>query len=379
MRPPAKSRPRSSVGLDFALASRSDDPELRRLMRTCELEADIAIAIEREPDFFLGQTLEGDVAQTLVAREPDGRLVGMGSRSVRDVWIDGEPTRVGYLGQLRLETAYRGMPRILRTGYALLRELHEAGDARFYLTSIAESNVAARRLLEAGLPGFPTYRPLSELSTLIVSTRQRGGVPRGFEVDSAMRVDMAEIAGLLAHHQPAFQFAPVWTEQDLRDPRRVRGLAPEDFVTVRQGGRLVGCAAVWDQRPFKQVRIHGYAGGLARWRPAVDLAARLQGLPPLPPPGAFLEMGYLSHIATDRESLDVYLALLWGARRLAARRQLTCLAFGLASAGPIYSALRAHIRFVEYRTLLYLVHWPDGAGAVSALGPRLTRPEIAVL
>ncbi|MBM3266420.1 MAG: hypothetical protein FJZ01_02125 [Candidatus Sericytochromatia bacterium] len=378
MRLPANSRPRSSAGLTFDLAAPADEPELRRLMRECHLEGEITLAVEREPDFFLGQTIEGPAHQTLVARDPEGRIAGMGSRSVREVWIDGHPRRMGYLGQLRLEPAYRGLPRIMRSGWKLLRRLHEEGDVPFYLTSISETNAAARRLLEAGLPGFPTYRPVAELATLVVSTGRGATVP-GTEVTQAEAGDLAEIAELLARYHSAHQFAPIWTAEDLANPERVRGLVPEDFLLVRQAGRLVGCAALWDQRAYKQVRVHGYASHLGRWRPALDLASRMVGLPPLPRPGEPLEMAYLSHLAADREAVEVYLALIGAARARAAGRGLASLALGLSAGSPLLAALRQRLRFIEYRTLLYLVHWEDGAGAASAIGPRLARPEIAVL
>jgi hypothetical protein len=34
---------------------------------------------------------------------------------------------------------------------------------------------------------------------------------------------------------------------------------------------------------------------------------------------------------------------------------------------------------VTYRSLLHLVHWPDGAAAAPTLAPRLPHVEIAVL
>jgi len=44
----------------------------------------------------------------VVAREPTGRPVGLFSRSERTAFVNGVPARVGYLGQLRLDAAYRG-------------------------------------------------------------------------------------------------------------------------------------------------------------------------------------------------------------------------------------------------------------------------------
>jgi hypothetical protein len=55
-----------------------------------------------------------------------------------------------------------------------LRELHNSLGVRLYLTSIASDNVVARRLLERGLPGMPTYRPLCEFVTLVFRRVRNG-------------------------------------------------------------------------------------------------------------------------------------------------------------------------------------------------------------
>ena len=46
-------------------------------------------------------------------------------------------------------------------------------------------------------------------------------------------------------------------------PGNARALEPHDFLVAIAGGRVVGCAAMWDQRGFKQVdRPRLFAG---RW------------------------------------------------------------------------------------------------------------------
>jgi hypothetical protein len=60
------------------------------------------------------------------------------------------------------------------------------------------------------------------------------------------------------------------------------------------------------------------------------------------------------------------------------RRGFAVVLTGLATRHPLASELGRRYRHREYRALLQLVHWPDGAGA-AALAPRLPHVEIAVL
>jgi len=114
--------------------------------------------MEREPGFFAAAAIEGTEHQTLIGLRGQ-RVVCMGTISARQRFINGQPTRVGYLSGLRTDASLRGhASMILRRGYELFHRLHQNGGPAIYLTSIIADNVPARRLLERGLPGMPTYR-----------------------------------------------------------------------------------------------------------------------------------------------------------------------------------------------------------------------------
>ncbi|HSS49284.1 MAG TPA: hypothetical protein VLX28_10080, partial [Thermoanaerobaculia bacterium] len=95
-------------------AAPEDDPELRRLLRDNPMAGEIRVSLEREPNAFLAAAVEGEPHRTIVARDPEGGIVGMGSRSVWNAFVNGEPCRLGYLSQLRVDRAHRGRKRLLR-------------------------------------------------------------------------------------------------------------------------------------------------------------------------------------------------------------------------------------------------------------------------
>src|SRR5215471_1425166 len=83
---------------EFALASEAEDDTLRALLRHVSMPGNITLAFLREPSFFLAEQAGNVTSQVMVCRDRQkGQVVGMGSRSIRDVYIDGRPTRVGYL------------------------------------------------------------------------------------------------------------------------------------------------------------------------------------------------------------------------------------------------------------------------------------------
>jgi hypothetical protein len=356
-------------------AAPEDDPELRRLLRDNPMAGEIQVSLEREPNAFLAAGVEGEPHRTIVARGSDG-IVGMGSRAVWNVFLNGEPCRLGYLSQLRVDRAHRGRKRLLKAGYDLLRSFRGSDEKPFDLTSIVADNEVARRLLGAGVPGLPTYREIEEWSTLVIPTTSRSK-PVGIERGAPGL--LAGVASCLERNRRRYQLAPRFSAADLTSPERSRGLKAEDFFLAMSGGDVVGCAALWDQSGFKQVVVRGYAPRLARWRPWINRLSPMLGTPRLPEPGQRLPHAYLSHLAVDGDDPAIFQALVEAAYAEARARQYVYVVIGLAARHPWRSWLERRFKPRTYSSVLYAVHWEDGAEAVAALDGRMPHVEVALL
>ena len=371
--PPARHERRRAPGVRFALATPADDSEVRRLLRENPMPGRISIALEREPDANLAANVEGDVHHTIVARdERSGRLIAMGSVSVRYRYVNGEPTRVGYLGQLRLDHACRGRGLVIRRGYDFFRELHETLGVKLYLTSIASDNVVARRLLERGLPGMPTYRPLCEYVTCVFrrASKLRRAVPSVREVS---RESIPRIASLLNAPAARLQFAPVWAGWTLP-------VSSDQFRLAFAGDEPIGCAAVWDQRAMKQAVVRGYAPWLRRVRVPLNFLSPLTRQPHLPKVGQPLRHAFVSHVATLPDRPELIEPLIDALQGSSQARDVDCLTTGFDARDPRLTVVRRAFGGREYHTQLYVVNWPDDAPAADAVErDRIVAPEVALL
>jgi hypothetical protein len=189
---------------------------------------------------------------------------------------------------------------------------------------------------------------------------------------------IGDIAACLARNGRRYQFSPCWTAADLLSAERSRGLSPEDFLIAVAGERVIGCAALWDQRAFKQIVVRGYAAAM-RWRRAsLDVAARVLRTPRLPDPGQPLAHVYLSHVAVDDDDPDVFRALFDAAYEDARQRGQTCLIAGFAERHPFLRILRRRYTAWSYTSVLYAVQWDADAGAVSLDG-RIPHLEVGLL
>lgn len=345
--------------LAVSLAGPEDDADLRRLMRETPVPGAVSVVFSREPSFFFAAGVEGDT-ETVIAREPDGELVAAFNRAVRPCWVGGDVVRLAYLSTLRVHRRYRLRPALLRVGFAKARELHErdAGVLPYAITTIASDNLAARRTLEAGLPGLPRYKPLEEMITYAIPAwRARYRPVPGVEIRLGRADDLGEIAAALARWGRRHRFAPDWDVATLTDEQRCRNLRPDDFTVALRGGRLVGCVALWDQNGFKQSVIDGYTRPLDRARSLLNLAAPVLGFPRLPPPGEAMRHAYLSHLAVDDDDAAVARALLAHAHDRTLPWGYGYLVTMLAATHPLGAVVRSTFRPMQYRSQLYAVSW----------------------
>jgi ribosomal protein S18 acetylase RimI-like enzyme len=369
------------IQVDFA--TEKDDAGLRRLLREIPMPGWLTVSMEREPSFFLATTIEGGEHDIVIARlQGNDELLGMGSRSVHRAFVNGHPTRLGYLSEVRISPAYRGGKGILKRGYAKLRERHLADTVRLYITTIIEDNTFARRALATSRPGIPPYTEQGILSTLLIPMLKRNASAVGdrFVIRRATADLLPQIAACLQREYTRYQFAPVWTPEDLASATRVRGLQPKDFLVVLNGDQVTGCIAVWDQRSFKQIVVRKYAWGLGHAVPAVNWFGPKVGLPRLPSEGEVCAFAYLSHFSANPEEPELALALVGAALEEAQRRGLSFVAIGLADRHPLCSALKQAFFHMEYRSVLYTVHWDEeGAAVLGSLDGRIPHAEVALL
>jgi hypothetical protein len=369
-------------GIDFRLATVTDDPDLRQLLRDNPMQGEISVSLEREPDLFMAGSIEGERHHTIVARDPSrGRPVGMASRSVYSGFLNGTPCLLGYLSQLRVDRVYRGRVGLLSRGYALMRSLRTEHDQPFDLTTIVTDNHEARRVLGAGLSGIPAYQELEPLTTLMLPLwrhqKARPATEYLIERGSAERVE--GIASCLERNRVRYQFAPRWTARDLLSPERSRGLAPRDFLIAVRRGAVIGCVALWDQSSFKQIVVRSYGATMRRWRPVVEISGRLLGTPRLPSPGRPIPHVYLSHVAVDDDDVEVFGALLARAYNDARERGHACLVAGFADRHPFLRVIQRTCRAWTYSSILYAVCWEGGKAAVERIDRRVPHLEVGLL
>ena len=369
---------------NFQLATRSDDAQLRKLLAKTPMDGDISLAFAREPHFFDAAELEGDTIDIGVVRDrTTGEIVGMGSRSIGFRYVNGDRVPVGYLGGLRLEGQHRGRAGLLARGYQFLRRLHTDGRASYYLTTIAEQNVAAVSVLCSRRAGLPVYRPWGRYHTFVLSSKKWPprftSRDRSIEIRPAQAGDRSEIVRFLNEYGPRRQFFPVYETKDLfSDAGKLKGLQPEDVFLAVDRGDIVGTIGSWNQRAFKQTVVHSYRGWIRTLRPLHNAWAAVVHQPQLPAVGKSIDACSAAIPVVRDDDVGIFEQLLRAAVQRMARQHCSMLLVGLHENDPLLTFVRRHAGR-EYVTRVYLVHWPDEAPPVERLSVRIPYLELGCL
>src|SRR6185295_2018695 len=79
----------------FDVATEADDADLRRVLAETPMPGRIAVSFRREPSYFAAAEIDGRFRQVVAARELNsGRIIGFGSRSVCQRYVNGLPTPI---------------------------------------------------------------------------------------------------------------------------------------------------------------------------------------------------------------------------------------------------------------------------------------------
>lgn len=364
----------------FDLATAADDASIRRLLRENPVPARITVSYEREPDYFIGCGTMGPFCQVIVARHlPTGRIVGLACRASRPMYVNGELTEVGYLGQLRVDERFKGRW-LVSYGMRYVWELHQDGRVPGYITTIIEDNAVARGVLvERARPHHPIYRKIGRLLTLVlVLRRPYRNVPSPYTIIQGSEARLVDVVEFLNQHGLKKNFFPAYSMDDFRSESVTPHLDSNDLFIALLDGEMVGVMGIWNQSAFKQTVVRGYPWFLNAVRPAYNLVSRFRGGQPLPASGQALKYAYASFVCIKQNEPEIFKVLLRQVCNETSRRGFSHLSLGLEERDPLV-AVATNFPHILYPSHVFTVSWAEESQFHEQLDDRILHLELATL
>lgn len=347
------------------------DREIEQLLATSQMGGSIIdLDYQARPSFLSSLEMYG-FSHDLVLIRPAGvsHLAGLGIRSLRRAFLQGEPNRIGYLHHLRLHPEIRGGMYLAR-GYRGVRGFFTGQPAPVTLTSVLEENHSARKTLEANRnsASMPSYDPVSRYLTALIPLRGPGrrwpAIRRTRPVfnarmlkpdDFSLLQELFFLAGQKNDGVPAIG--------ELLDESRVINGFPDlkidDFIGIFANNQLVAACGLWNQQARKQIIIRKTGAGLNFIRRIWNAFELFFGRCPIPAPGEQVNQILLDPwVVLPGYEKSATGFMLAHAATEARKRGHDFAAWGVAEKHPAAPAAKS-VYFIPYWSIIYQVYWPE--------------------
>ena len=302
----------------FQRATPADSADILSLFRNTPQRGRVVLNFEREPDYFRGGQVICEDPEIHIAREKNGTLVMLYGLGWRTLYINGAPRAVRYAHDLRLAEQARGGRMILRMARYVADMI---GPDDLMQTVILNENTDSLNSVASGRAGLPTYYPCGDIETSLIF-RIRSPANHALQLRQAGVADLPQMQQFHDQYAPSRQFYPRYEfSRVVEGHPYFHGLSLQDYWLAFHGKELVGMAALWDQKSFKQTRVIAYPAGLSGLRHLWNLWARLFGGLHLPAAGGTMRYLMLHSVLIRGNDPAVLRALLAKMSAYAASRQ----------------------------------------------------------
>lgn len=343
--PPTDAGSTPEPGFTIREATLDDNEQLIAVAAACSMVGDIRVRVDRGPDFFALNRLEGERWRLGVA-ESAGRVVGCVAVSERSAFVNGREMRTGYVGDLKVHPDYRDT----RIADALSHYAERGcadlpAAAPVMITVLAGNRPMERRL--SGPRGVSAFRRIGTIRTHSIpilwrrATVQAGSV----QIERARWSDLDQMVKLWGKVAPMRQLAPAFNADRLAQwIRSAPGFDIDSYRIARSAsGEMLGFLGVWDQRSFKQLTVVGYSRRMNTARAAFNALATVIGAQRMPRQGLPLNCVTAAHPCVAPDRPDILRALLTSTYNDLRATDCSIMNVGLDTREPLSAALEGFL------------------------------------
>ncbi|VVB70925.1 Uncharacterised protein [uncultured archaeon] len=169
---------------------------------------------------------------------------------------------------------------------------------------------------------------------------KKANLPERFRIERLQEGDLPEAIRLINEHNfDRMHFVPFTMESFQSRISAIPGYGPDDFWTVKDEGRIVACAGLWDcSRLFEMC----YTREPLMWKimgKIMGLLGRLIKCPKIPSEGDFFKLCYITDHAFDSGASQAMLALLGHFNNLLLEARRDYFAAVLDESDPLFGVI----------------------------------------
>jgi hypothetical protein len=284
---------------------------LRILEESPIVTRDLTVGFERWPDVFAIPELFSERVACVGFLKGE-ELFGFAMLAYQKRYVNGEPRRVMYFGNVHVKREGRGRDFTCRVSDYFATEKDDRPDIGYAL--VMSGNRAAETFIghrKPGYPDLPYSRRIGSFCAWNILVTRRKKESQKFRVRRAAAADVDAIVALLQDEFRRRLFGPVIDRRTfLENTSRRPGCGLLDYFIAEREGEVVGTCAAWDMGRLKQTRIVRYGTKLEFVRRGYAVLARLAGSAPMPGKGETIRDVTVTDCAVRKRDPDILEALL---------------------------------------------------------------------
>ena len=349
-----------SSRFQITLAQPDDNKDICRLFRI-PFAGEISLAMEREPDYFVGARIQYEQPETYICRErSNNRIAACFSVGRRNVFLNGRKTLLRYHSDLRIDPDYQKSSVLFDICFYFKEHI-------FLPEGFSQTIVFADNQIMNALIDFkrhkrlhstiPFYVAHSKYVTHTIALKRMTFknpsyvVRRACEEDISTMQEFFDREARLKQFYPCYDFAKISTEYYCSLPL-------ENYFLVFEKGQLVGLAGIWDQKDFKQTRVVQYSSRLSFLKPFLNILSSTYGGFLLPDEGAKLNALILHSIVVKNNSAEIFKHLYEAIHQYSQKQNFKYMICGLDEQDALNKVFKGYTKR-EVRGTHYLVSYDE--------------------
>ncbi|MCB1180214.1 MAG: hypothetical protein KDK36_21730 [Leptospiraceae bacterium] len=363
--------------LEIKLADFSHEELLKEFNLNQGSGKNINLGLLRNPSYFDSLKVEGNSTDIIIGFDPEiKKIVGVGHRSERHYFYNGNIINIGYLSGLYLLKEYRNSLSVFK-GYELLRKLHEKSSSLFYYTSIFSDNLPAQKFLTSKKLKLPIYDFLCNYTTFIISSKVKIPKKRKFEIIEVGDENIKEVYDFYFKQTELQNFYPYYSLEEFSEGiGLLNGVKYSDFIVLKENNKIIAMAILWDQSKFRNWKVYSYSKFYKLIHKPYNLISSILKKPTLPAESEYFKYRYLTNILAENNNPEIFNELFsLSLDKLHKESAEVNLLIGLSEINPFYPILKK-LPSYSLNSKIYMVYWEKDREIIEKL--KIDNPIIEV-
>lgn len=345
-----------NIPFTLRLAKPEDNERLIDLARRCPMKGQLEMYMDRHPDFFATNRVQGEEASIYVAESEDGRIVGCAAFTERLERRGDKPIKVLHFGDLRSDPALR-RGKIAASMVGVYKQLLANGGYDHGVVEILEGNGAARSLNKIMTDHFiVSEEGHMDFYQLVPFRSYR--ISKKWHYRPAEKSDLPQLVQLFATNYGNAPGAPHftldWLEKELTlDPSFQ---LDHIWVAADENNKAVAMMGLWDQSSFRRTVATKFTRGIKGVVRILAAVGLLWKLPPLPREGQALRFAYGRWPLAEKDQVEALASLIrFVLNHVHRDRKHQFLSIGFHENDPLSQALEGITKVQE--KIEIFTHW----------------------